>query len=174
MVLSGLPLPGLFIGSATQWNEEYAVTASHTPLVKKVAYRPDNNVDVLFIKRKAKNGVPEWRDGVPGEKVFSMGYNIGYIRVAGEGVMSDTTMAVNNKDFDSNLIIHSAPVTSGMSGGPVYGEDGKVIGMTLGNATVSVFYEPLTEHSAYHIKPHSLALTYRDIKAEWDKYQSTK
>ena len=70
LVHSGMPLPAFFMGTATQWNEDYAVTARHIPLVKKVVYRCEDGCDLVFIKRKAKGKTPEWREPVPGKKVY--------------------------------------------------------------------------------------------------------
>ena len=38
VVTSGAPLPMLLMASAIQWNEDYAVTAKHTPFLRNVVH----------------------------------------------------------------------------------------------------------------------------------------
>lgn len=171
IVLSGLPLPTVFVGSAVQWDENYAVTAAHTPLVKKVVHRCSTGCDLLFVKRKAKGPVPEWRDSVPGEKVITAGSSIAYIPIYGVGKASSTRVKINNQNEINGLMAHSAPIASGMSGGPVYGADGKVLGMTLGKGKNMKFWGEHGEHSIAHQPRVSLFIPYEDIKAEWEIFQ---
>lgn len=52
-VFSGFPMPYMYMASAVQWNEDYAVTTGHTPFIPNVAYRCSTRCDLVFIKHKA-------------------------------------------------------------------------------------------------------------------------
>lgn len=172
MVMSGLPLPGVFIGSAVQWNEDYAVTADHNPLVVGVKHRCSTGCDMAFIKRKARGPVPEWRNAVPGEDVITAGSSMAYFPVYGKGKAADTKMTMTNMYAPNGLSTHSAPVAMGMSGGPVYGADGSVLGITLGNNSGRArFWGEQGQYSAAHLPRISLYLPYSEIQAEWDIFQ---
>lgn len=167
-VLSSFPAPAAFVGTATQWTSEYAVTAAHTPFISNVVHKCSTGCDLVFIKKNSSGVVPQWRDPVPGEIVFSAGTNVAYMPVYGHGKFSDTLMEINNYDFPFPLSVHSAPVTSGMSGGPIYGRDGKILGINLGRAKGVKFSGPQTTYSAAHLERMSLAIPYAQIAKEWD------
>lgn len=63
-VFSGFPLPLFFVASSVQWNEDYAVSAKHTPFLRNIAYSCSTGCDLVFIKRKADNNIPEWRHSI--------------------------------------------------------------------------------------------------------------
>lgn len=171
IVFSGMPLPTFFVASAAQWNEDYAVTAAHTPFVKKVAHRCSTGCDLLFIKRKAKEPVPEWRVAIPGEKVISAGSSSFYIPVYGTGKASDTRVRITNKHEPNGLRAHSAAATVGMSGGPLYGTDGSILGITVGMGKGITHTGEHGEHSIAHAPRVSLFVPYEDIKEEWEIFQ---
>lgn len=84
-------------------------------------------------------------------------------------------MDINNKDFPFPLASWSAAAAKGMSGGPIYGEDGKILGITLGKASGKIeFHGNVSEYSAKHLPRISLGLTYSDIKKEWEKFLEEK
>lgn len=60
-----------------------------------------------------------------GENVYAIGNAIGQGLSIVEGIISDASRNVNGKTF----IMHTAPVNHGNSGGPLYNNQGQVIGM---------------------------------------------
>lgn len=172
LVVSGLPAPGFFIGSAVQWNEEYAVTAAHTPFVTNVVHRCSSGCDVVFVKRKASGRIPQWRAAVPGEEVTSAGHSPFLLSVYGKGIASDTRMLVRNADVPFPLSVHSAAIVKGMSGGPLYGSDGKVLGINIGLniGRIQTLGQP-TELSPSRLPRVSYYIPYHEIEKEWRVFQ---
>lgn len=142
-IYSGFPLPYLFAASSVQWNEDYAVSAAHTPFLSDVAYRCSTGCDLVFIKNKATGEIPKWRYSVIDEKVNSYGNTSLYMTAKSEGLVMKTRFiqeAENNKHQMKKEFykLTSSPSVKGMSGGPVYGSDGKVVGITLGFVSKSL------------------------------------
>lgn len=148
--------------SFTQWNEEYAVTASHVAWVNDVAFTCEAGCDLKFFKHKATGPVIEWRNRVPNEEVVAVGLNedrIGQVRTG-----KDINISVRLSDNSPYIYYtHSAKTQGGMSGGPVYGKDRKVIGMILGSTTV---VENGTTRYASVYMPYSL------VQQQWAKFQA--
>lgn len=170
LLFSGLPLPMMFQGTATQWNDEYAVTAAHIPFVRKVVHRCQTKCDLVFIKRKAKHGTPRWREAVPGEKVYSSGYNLMMMNMSGEGEYSSTTFTSKNKKYKEPLAVHSAGAVKGMSGGALYAADGSIVGITVAKLYDVEFFGPPSKHSAHDYPILRGAIPYSMVKREWDAF----
>lgn len=136
-IYSGFPLPYIFAASSVQWNEDYAVSAAHTPFLSNVVYRCSTGCDLVFIKAKATGKIPEWRHSIIDEQVTSYGNTSLYVTAKSEGYVMKTrfiqeTENKNHKIRKEFYKLTSNSTVKGMSGGPVYANDGKVVGITLG------------------------------------------
>lgn len=167
----------LFIATATQWNENYAVTAAHTPFVNGIAHRCSTGCDLVFIRRKASGSIPQWRDPVPGEEVVAVGYS-GALLMPVQGVGQARSTLVKREDEGSSTLYatHDAPLAAGMSGGPLYGaQDKAVLGINIGLGLTFTWLKDLDDPlSIGHAKRNAYYIATRDVQAEWDIYQSTK
>ncbi|SDS23631.1 hypothetical protein SAMN05216421_1153 [Halopseudomonas xinjiangensis] len=172
-IFSGLPAPMVFMGTATQWNDEYAVTAAHIPFTDNVVHRCSTGCDLVFIKRKAKGPVPQWREPVPGEEVVAVGYSGAMlVPVQGTGHAKSTRVLLEDKSSQVAYATHDAPLTVGMSGGPLYGADKAVLGINLGFGLDYQWYSDLDDpNSIGHSKRNSYYLSTDVIRAEWELFQ---
>jgi hypothetical protein len=176
-VFSGFPTPMLFIATATQWNEHYAVTAAHTPFIDGIAHRCSTGCDLVFIKRKANGPIPTWREPVPGEEVVAVGYS-GALLMPVMGVGQAKSTLINREDEGSSTLYatHDAPLTVGMSGGPVYGsEDKAVLGINIGLGLRFTWLSDLDDPlSIGHARRNAFYISTRDVQAEWEIYQASQ
>lgn len=145
-IYSGFPLPYVFAASSVQWNEDYAVSAGHTPFLSDVVYRCSTGCDLVFIKNKATGKVPEWKHSITGEHITSYGNTSAYITVKSEGNVLKTHFIQESEGKNHKMIrefykLNSSASMKGMSGGPIYSEDGKVVGITLGFVIKSTITE---------------------------------
>jgi hypothetical protein len=136
-IYSGFPLPYVFAASSVQWNEDYAVSAGHTPFLSNVAYRCSTGCDLVFIKTKSTGNIPEWKHSITDEHITSYGNTSTYLTAKSEGNVLKTRFiqeseGKNHKTRKEFYKINSSASVKGMSGGPVYSQDGKVVGITLG------------------------------------------
>ncbi|MBD1588752.1 hypothetical protein HAQ06_19090 [Pseudomonas sp. C2L12B] len=83
VVHSGGPLPLLLMGSAVQWNQDYAVTVKHLPYLPGAAYQGSG--DVQFFKHNANGNLPVWRQYTHGETLTAVGFNSLYLPIEGRG-----------------------------------------------------------------------------------------
>lgn len=165
---SGLPIPYLFAATAIQWNEEYAVTVDHIPYVSGTVYHCSRGCDLIFFRHKAKGVLPRWRDFRPGERVTAVGTSPLLVPVEGAGRALQTRIKVTDEASDVLYAAHDAPVAQGMSGGPVYGEDGWVVGMTIGFIRD---YQAVQSDEVRAAERLSVYLPYAEIREEWERYQ---
>jgi len=167
VVTSGAPLPMLLMASAIQWNEDYAVTAKHTPFLRNVAH--EGLGDVVFFKHKATQ-VPHWRQYVPGESVTAVGFNSLMMPVQGKGRTLDSLVRLEGTPGSVFYSVHDGPMVKGMSGGPLFAEDGKVVG-------INVAFIPKDEidnrnRPALADKARvSVFMSYSEIDKEWRRFQ---
>lgn len=131
-VSSGVPAPYMFQGSAVQWNRQYAVSAAHIPLLADVVHRCSTGCDLVFIRHDAESSLPKWRPTIVGEKLQTVGLSPFMVTVKGSGTSKGPRISLNRKGDSTPYALNDAPVVQGMSGGPVYGADGAVVGMTIG------------------------------------------
>lgn len=143
-------------GTFTQWNKAYAVTANHVPGVDG-DFTCTTGCDLKFIRKNQKSDSFEWRNPNPGEVVTLKGFNARRQPVNFHGV--DLNTDVTDKQ-GSEYAYQSALVKNvkGMSGGPVYGEDGKIIGIIIGSGTMNVDGE---------IKRVSMYIPHQTISEQW-------
>jgi len=131
-VSSGMPVPYLFQGSAIQWNQHYAVSAAHIPMLPDVVHRCSTGCDLVFIRREAEGPVPNWRPTVVGETLEVVGLSPSLVTVRGIGVSKAAKVRLDRAGDTTAYAVNDAPIVKGMSGGPVYGADDAVVGMTIG------------------------------------------
>lgn len=176
-VYSGLPMPFVFVASSIQWNEDYAVSAKHTPFLINVAYECSTGCDLVFIKRKAKGKIPEWRDSLPNENIISYGNSPAYLTVKAEGNMLKTKLEyiTDNGAPREFYSLTNSPTLSGMSGGPVYAKsDNKVVGMTLGFVVKSSITQENFDRNPELINEDKITIILPTelIEKEWKLFQS--
>jgi len=174
---SGFPLPYFYVASSVQWNEDYIVTAQHTPLLGKIAYKCSTGCDLVFIKRKATGKIPEWRYSVTNEKITAFGNSPMYMTVKASGSTMKTKFEKyvenNNKKTKEMYKINNIANLTGMSGGPIYGEDGKVVGITLGFIIKTLLPEQEFKKFPELIQPSTLSYMMQTeiIEREWKIFQ---
>jgi len=162
-VSSGIPAPYMFQGSAVQWNRQYAVSAAHIPLLSDVVHRCSTGCDLVFIRRDADGSVPTWRPTIVGEKLQTVGLSPFLVTVKGSGTSKGPRVSLNREGDNTPYALNDAPVVQGMSGGPVYGADGAVVGMTVGIFLPQAPLLPSLKNS----KSLSVYVPYDIIQREW-------
>ncbi|WP_371365439.1 serine protease [Pseudomonas sp. QL9] len=162
-VSSGAPAFYLFQGSAVQWNQQYAVSAAHIPLLKNVVYRCSTGCDLVFIRHDAEGPVPDWRAPIPDEELKTVGLSPLLITVKGAGTNKALRVNLDRSGDNTAYGLNDAPVVIGMSGGPVYAADGAVIGMTIG---IFLPHSPLPP-SLQSSRSLSVYVPYDIIQREW-------
>lgn len=166
LVHSSGPLPFMLMGTAVQWNEDYAVTVKHIPYIPGSVYQ--GRSDVQFFRHKA-NGVPLWRAYRPGEAVTAVGYNSLYMSVKGSGHALPAMVRLDAKEGNVMYGTHDGPIAKGMSGGPVFADDGKVIGITVAFLTRSDL-DAIKRPDLASQPRVSIFLPYAEINREWNRY----
>lgn len=177
-IYSGFPLPYIFAASSVQWNEDYAVSAGHTPFLSNVAYRCSTGCDLVFIKNKATGKIPEWKHSVTDEHITSYGNTSAYITAKSEGNVLKTRFIQESEGKNHKMIkefykLNSSASVKGMSGGPVYTPDGKVVGITLGFVSKSGITQDKLD-SMPELKKYdqlSYMLQTEIIEREWKIFQ---
>ncbi|WP_285423856.1 MULTISPECIES: trypsin-like peptidase domain-containing protein [unclassified Pseudomonas] len=166
VVHSGAPLPYMLMGTAIQWNEDYAVTVKHIPYLSGSVYQGQG--DVQFFRHKA-NGVPLWRAYQPGEAVTAVGFNSVYMSVKGSGHALPAMVRLDSKEGNVMYGTHDGPTAKGMSGGPVFAADGKVVGITVAFLT-SGDLTALKRPDLANQPRVSIFMPYAEINREWNRY----
>lgn len=155
--------PSLYFGSAVQWNEQYAVSAAHIPSLANVAHRCSTGCDLVFIRREAKGALPTWRSAVAGEALEAVGQSPFFETVKGVGTSKAKRVRLNGRNDRTAYALADAPVVEGMSGGPIYGRDDAVVGITVGKYT-STFPSP---RSTAEDRPLTVYVPYDVVLREW-------
>lgn len=167
VVTSGAALPMLLMATAIQWNEEYAVTAKHTPFLRDVVH--EGLGDVVFFKHKA-NKVPQWRQFVPGESVTAVGFNSLMMPVQGKGHTLASLVRLSGTPGSVFYSVHDGPITKGMSGGPVFADDGNVVGMNVAYIAKDQI-DARTRPDLADKQRISVFMSYSEIDKEWRRFQ---
>ena len=170
VISSGFPAPFLYMASAVQWNEDYAVTTQHTPFLPNVAYACSTGCDLVFIKRKADGHYPSWRAPYLGENINAAGMSPYMMTTTGKGKVYQTPF-LNLKENSGDLYgIHDAPLIKGMSGGPVIGSDGGIVGINAGYYSITP-HDVATQSGLRGAKRVSIFIPYSIIAREWRMFQ---
>ncbi|MDH4568425.1 serine protease [Pseudomonas sp. BN414] len=165
-VFSGFPLPYFYMASAVQWNEDYAVTTAHTPLIPYEKFRCSTGCDLVFFRHKAKTRIPSWRAAQPGESITSTGASPYLVAASGQGKVYPAPFINTDEDSGELYAIHDAPIAKGMSGGPVVAGDGSVVGINMG--IYSVTLNDLSYHPGVKDAERiSVFIPYAVILREW-------
>lgn len=160
------------IGSGVQWNEDYVVTAKHVDFVSNSAYSCDT-CDLQFIKHKATGAVPQWRERADNEMLTIVGVN----QQKNERVVKGKDLNVyntTNKTVESRTFLTNATITGGMSGGPVYGADNKVIGIATASINGADVYQYLPAGAIQKSQKIAVYVPYSTIQSEWEKFQKSQ
>ena len=147
--------------SAIQWNEQYMVTAKHVDFLATPGVDCPSGCDLQFVRSRQDLNT-QWREARELEAVTVVGV------VAGEGLVERAGRVLPGR----RAIVPGGPtyqmleakISRGMSGGPVYGADGAVLGMVV------AFIDPeeLAKHEVLkNLSGLGLFLTTADIKREW-------
>ena len=171
VVYSGFPAPLLYTASAVQWNEDYAVTTRHTPFLPDIAYSCSTGCDLAFIKHKADGHYPSWRAPCLGENITAVGISPYMMTTTGKGKVYQTPFRNIKEDSGDLYGIHDAPVIKGMSGGPVIGSDGSIVGINEGYYAVTPHDVPI-QSDLRGAERVSIFVPYSLIAREWRKFQA--
>ena len=128
MVVIGVPMLLGGFGSAVPVSNEYMITAKHVAQLSwdvDVIYHPA--CDLALIRRPS-NAQPTWGLIYPDQAVIHHGHSLVGTTVSGEGKYLQDVVDTNT---DCLYSLSDAPVMSGMSGGPVFNEDGQIAGITV-------------------------------------------
>lgn len=169
VVHSGAPLPYVLMGSAVQWNEDFAVTVKHIPYLSGTVFQ--GQADVQFFRHKA-NSVPAWRGYKPGEELTSVGFNSLYMSVKGTGQALPAMVRLDVKEGNVLYGTHNGALAKGMSGGPVFSADGKVVGINVAFLTRDDVSR-LKRKDLLDQPRVSIFLPYAEINREWSRYQAS-
>jgi len=148
--------------SGVQWNEQFLVTAAHVDFLPEQGVACPSGCDLQFVRaRRDLNTV--WREPKDWESIRVVGAVAGQGVVARQGRILPGRRALSS-DSAVQYQLLEAKVEKGMSGGPVYGADGAVLGMVV------AFIDPeeLAKHEVLkNLSGLGLFLTTADIKREW-------
>lgn len=161
------------IGSAVQWNEDYVVTAKHVDYVDGIEYKCGEGCDLQFVKKKAKGPIPQWRERVANENVTIVGTNMQKRVVVAKGKDLDI-YTTSNKNTNTDVYLSTAVTEGGMSGGPVFGDDFKVVGILTGATNGTDVEGNKVPELVGKGDAFSIYIPYSTIQAEWNKFQSSK
>ena len=190
-----------FMGSGVSWNEDYVVTAKHVvvnPLSGRTEYVCNNGCDLKFVRRKADGQVPQWRERQKNEPLSAIGATIELNKINPQKVNRKVIVA-NGRDVDiatktsanadNWVFLARMDIAHGMSGGPLYGIDKKVVGILTGTAMLrqynGVLYSEngekvmdLGEKSDPSIEgkmvAYAIYIPYSMIKEQWQNFQAQK
>ncbi|WP_274644736.1 serine protease [Pseudomonas serbica] len=164
VVNSGPPLPLMFQGSAIQWNEDYAVTAKHIPFLWHVAH--EGKGDLVFFKHKSKK-VPQWRQYTGGERLTAAGFSPFFIPVKGTGHALASRVVLSDVNDGVRYSVADLPLVKGMSGGPVFADDAKVVGIVTSFLPHRYFSKSPNPEIA-NSQRVSIFMPYDEIQKEWE------
>lgn len=158
--------------SGVQWNEDYAVTAKNVKFIDGSVYQCPRGCDIQFVKRKATTPIPDWRSHVANERITFVGIESD-ARFRAEFGMDLNVRTYSESNTDMLVNVADNQIVNGMSGGPAYGLDGKVVGILTGSTEVSNLRNATNHNLSGRGERLSVYLSYDDIKKEWDKFQQS-
>lgn len=166
VVNSGLPIPFLYQGSAIQWNEDYAVTAKHIPFVFGLAHKGKG--DIAFIRHRATS-IPQWRQYTPGERLTAVGFSPFFLSMKSSGYAKISRVTLTDLNDNIPYSVADMPLIKGMSGGPVFADDAKVVGISVAFIPKSMFEHSVNPEIAASERI-SVFISYEEIQKEWDAF----
>lgn len=167
VVNSGPPLPLMFQGSAVQWNKDYAVTAKHIPFLWNVAHK--GRGDLVFFKHKSDEP-PMWRQYVGGEALTASGFSPFLVSVKSSGHAKVSRVVVMEFKDNVSYGLGDMALVKGMSGGPVFGHDNKVVGISIGFISSGGYKNSANPEIAASERA-SIFMPYDEILREWNIFQ---
>lgn len=117
------------MASGIQWNEQYMVTARHVDFLGVKGVECAQACDLQFVRKRQDVGT-NWRSADPLESVRVVGVVQGKGLIEHKGVVLPWMQSMQGSEVKYQMV--SAKIEDGMSGGPVYGADGAVLGMVVG------------------------------------------
>lgn len=117
------------MASGIQWNEQYMVTARHVDFLEVKGVSCSQGCDLQFV-RKRQDDKTVWRSASNLESVRAVGVTHGKGLIEHKGTVLPWMQLMQGSEVKYQMV--SAKIENGMSGGPVYGVDGAVIGMVVG------------------------------------------
>ncbi|WNW10357.1 trypsin-like peptidase domain-containing protein [Pseudomonas sp. DTU_2021_1001937_2_SI_NGA_ILE_001] len=168
LVHAGGPLSLVMMGSAVQWNEDYAVTVKHLPYVPGAVFQ--GRGDVQFFRHKAAQA-PLWRQYRPGEELTAIGFNSMYMPSTGRGQALGAMVRLDASDGGVLYATHNGATVKGMSGGPVFADDGRAVGISVAYLERSDL-ESLKRADLPPQAQVSIFLPYTEINREWQRFQT--
>ncbi|WP_287813697.1 serine protease [Pseudomonas sp.] len=156
----------MLMGTAVQWNADYAVTVKHIPYLPGAVYQ--GQADVQFFRHKADR-VPQWRAYAPGETLTAVGFNSLYVPIKGEGHALPAMVRLNAQEGAVMYGTHDGATAKGMSGGPVFAADGKAVGINVAYLTRGDL-AGLKRQDLANEPRVSIFLPYAEISREWQRY----
>ncbi len=159
-------------GSGVQWNEDYVVTTKNVDFADGSVQPCIKDCEIQFIKRKATAPVPDWRTHVPNERLTFVGIQ------SEANFRAEFGMDLNVKTYtesNTDMLVNVADnrIVSGMSGGPAYGLDGKVVGILTGSMDITNLRNATHHNLSGRGEELSVYLSYDDIQKEWEKFQQS-
>ena len=161
---NGIPKPSLLDGPEQGYFRVY----SGFPIPYLLAvYKCSTGCDLKFFKHPAKGKIPKWRSAVPGERITAIGASPLMFSVKGQGRTSKLSFKSTDETGGERYATHDAPLVKGMSGGPVYGDDGAVLGINIG------FFSKTLNPGNTKIASFdrvSIYVRYQTIEREWQNH----
>lgn len=162
----------LDIKDGIQWNEEYRVVSTHTQRTDETNYNCDT-CEITFVKHKATKSVPQWRESVPGEElnVMSLTKDNSVVTTKVKDINLANSTTTNR---DSEVYLLEGQFDSDMTGGIIYSNDNKIVGL-FSTTTMGVGVSKTVSEKVIKNK-HQLAIyvPYSTIQTEWEKFKNSQ
>lgn len=159
-------------GSGVQWNEDYVVTTKNVDFADGSVQPCIKDCEIQFIKRKATAPVPDWRSHVVNERITFVGIE-SEARFRAEFGMDLNVKTYTETNTGTLLNVADNQIVNGMSGGPAYGLDGKVVGILTGSTETINLRNSTNRNLSGRGEHLSVYLSYEDVQKEWEKFQQS-